>query len=217
MIFVVALVFGHSPAFAQDSFDQQEVPFAPFSVVLSFPEFFGGGTFVKELPSAEAVSVATAVTDTNGTLFYVISQRDTTLAATDVSEWADLETVTYRYFIYAVTPSAGLLQFCRGTLPLKSYISGLTFDPSNSGRLMVFIRTLAVNEETCGFLILGEDSTASATKLKTPLVVPAADSSNTGSWDLSGLEQCFFEKLSIIQISGHFEILPYLEASPLND
>ena len=216
MIIMVVLLSGRLSASAQEPTEEQTVPFVPYSIDLSFPELFGGGTFVRELPASDAVSVATAVTDPYGSFYYLISERDAVLANTEVAAWNDLETVTYRFSIYVLTPTGGLLQFCQGTFPLKSYIAGLMFDPANSGRLLVLVRSLAVDEVTCGFLILDKaDTTAPATKTRYPTVVSAADS--TGSWDLRGLEQCFFEKLSIIQISGRFDVLPQIPAQSLND
>ncbi len=211
MMLLALLAFGPVPAFAQSP-GEQDSPFAPYSFDLTFPAQFGGGTFVKDLFRAEGLSVATAVADSYGTLFYIISDRDTVLAGAGVADWEDLETETYPFYIYGITPSGIPFVFAWGTLPLKAYPAGLMFDPAQSGRLLIVIRTLAIDAVNCGFLILDGDGGSATTEPQSPVkssTLPSP-SPSTGAWDLTGLEQCFYEKASIIQVGGQFEALPQI-------
>jgi hypothetical protein len=217
-VFLFSLAYSQVDVCAQDEFGDG-LPFDPFTFELSFPSNFGGGTLIKELYRAEGVSAATAVADSFGTFFYIVSDREAVLASTGTTEWDALGTVTYPFFIYAVSPSGIPFVFAWGSLPLKAYPAGLMFDPANDGRLMVFVRTLAVDVENCSFLLFNaDDSSTPAEPQDQPRsgILPS-QSSNTGAWDLTGLEQCFYEKVSIIQISGQFAVLPEVVTYPGED
>jgi len=201
----LVLILFRAPVDAQTD-PENESPFEPFTFEL-IPGF-NGNVFVNDLFSPQALSVATAATDLYGTFYYFTSERDKELAKIPYASWEDLENITYSFCIWVINTNGVKFPFAVGTLPLKSYPAGLMFDYANGGRLLLFIRTLAINEVTCDFLIEGSGESATPSAKQPKSITPVNEEAGDDAWDLTMLEECFIEKLSILQMSGPFDILP---------
>ncbi len=206
LILLLPLLFSAGPAAAQS-----EAPYFPYDLYIFpsiiSPNWFHASPLVNEVYRPEAVTVPGTAIDQNGIMYYVVSERDAVLAATQIFEWNDL-LQTYDFTIVGITAEGQRFNFAWGRLPLKSYIAGITFNTlpgyegAIDGRMLLYIRTLELDETACPFLV----------PLNAPMALPKAigtpQTSSTGPWDLSAMESCFREGLSLLQITGYFERLP---------
>ena len=189
---------------------QGEVPYDPYDLyifpsVIS-PAWFQVSPFINDVYRPEALSAPGTAIDQNGIMYYVVSDRDKMLTNTQIYQWDDL-LQPYEFWIIGITAQGERFMFAWGTLPLKSSIAGISFNPVSSyedimdGRLILFIKTLELDTTACPFLV----------PLDVPAVLPQKalnQTSSTGAWDLSALDSCFRENLSMLQIMGYFKRLP---------
>lgn len=198
---------------------QAQAPEAPFALYdfrlvpnAIYPGWFQYSFLTTDVFRPEAVAVPTVAIDQNGLLYYVVSDRDTVLSTAVIDSLDDLEQ-PYQFWIYGIAANGQAFAFASGLLPLKSYIAGLTFNTIAGaegvmdGRLLVYVKTLVIDEIACPFLISGGAGAQPALTIQVRSAASLSTTGDTGAWDLSGLEGCFTEKLSVLQITGLYQYL----------
>jgi len=147
------------------------------------------------------LNVNTVAVDYLGNLYFLTDDRASVLGEYESLTLAELGEITYTVKLIKLTPAGEESVFAEGKIPLKSSIAGLLFGMGRQS-LLIFLTSFDIDEEACPFL-----SPENLTIELNPEDY-SGEGDGTTAWNWSGLEGCFFEKVSIIEISG-FRVIPF--------
>ena len=147
------------------------------------------------------VDVNTVAVDNMGNLYFFTDDRASVLSEYDFLTLAELGEIKYTANLIKLTPQGEESIFAEGKIPLKSSIGGLLFGLGRQS-LLIFLTSFEIDEEACPFL-----SPESLTIEINPEDY-SGEGEGTTAWNWSGLEGCFFEKVSIVEITG-FRVMPF--------
>jgi len=147
------------------------------------------------------LDINTVAVDNLGNLYFLTDDRASVLSEYESLTLAELGTIEYTAKLIKLTPQGNESVFAEGKIPLKNSIGGILFGMGRQS-LLIFLTSFEIDEEACPFL--------SPESLAIELNPEEPSEGNVGStaWNWSGLEGCFFEKVSIIEISG-FRVVPF--------
>jgi len=147
------------------------------------------------------LDVNTVAVDNMGNLYFLTDDRASVLGEYESLTLAELGEITYTANLIKLTPRGEESIFAEGKIPLKSSIGGLLFGMGRQS-LLIFLTSFEIDEEACSFL-----SPESLTIEINPEDY-SGEGEGTTAWNWAGLEGCFFEKVSIIEITG-FWVIPF--------
>ena len=158
----------------------------------------------EELENGESilVNINTVAVDNEGNLYCLKSHLDTVLQE-EAYTWEEMEEIKYTLEIVTVNLEGEENVFARGKLPLKTSVAGILFD-WRKRRLLLFLKTLTISED-CPFFstsILMENRDYVGKK-------SVSEEQQKNAWNWTGIESCFYEKLSIIEITGFDWVTPF--------
>lgn len=144
----------------------------------------------EEVQNGETIltTINSVAIDQFGTIYCLKTERGRLIDENSVYTWEDLETIQYSVKITTINQYGEEDVFAEGTLPLKTNIAGILLD-TRTKRLLVFLKSLELNQD-CP--LASCVVTFSKETLK----------EGTKAWDWSGLENCIYEKVSILQVTG---------------
>jgi len=170
-----------------------------------FFQFFEDGfteKFLKERVENDLfLNVNTVVVDIPGNVYFPTDDRASVLGEYESLTLAEMGEIEYTAKLIKLTPLGEESIFAEGKIPLKSSIGGLLFGVARQS-LLIFLTSFELDEEACPFL-----SPDSLTIDLNP-EDSSGESQGTTAWNWSGLENCFFEKVSIIEVTG-FRRIPF--------
>jgi len=141
------------------------------------------------------LNVNTVAVDNLGHVYFLTDDRVSVLGGYESLTLAEMGEIEYTANLVKLTPGGEEIILAEGKIPLKSSIGGILFGVGRQS-LLIFLTSFELDEEACPFL--SPDSLT--------ITLNPEDSSEgndgTAAWNWSGLEGCFFEKVSIIEISG---------------
>jgi hypothetical protein len=153
--------------------------------------------------SSILVNINTVAVDNQGNLYCLKSDLDSILQENEAFTWEEMEEIKYTVKIVRINLEGEESVFAEGKLPLKTTIAGILFD-WRTRRLLLFLKTLSISED-CPFfssiISMGDGESGG----------PAAitEDQEKKVWDWSGLENCLYEKVSIIEITGFEWVTPF--------
>jgi len=151
------------------------------------------------------VNINTVSLDNQGNLYYLKSDLESVTEEDDAHTWEEMNEIEYSVTLASISLDGEENILAEARLPLKKTVVGMLFD-WRLRRLLIFLETLAVSEDCLPFL----SSALSGEGLVEPGELrPSSQESERKDWNWSGLENCFHEKLSIIEITGFMALTPF--------
>jgi hypothetical protein len=159
----------------------------------------------EEVENGESIliNINTVAVDNHGNVFYLKSDLSRILEESESFTFEEMEEIEYSVKIAGIDLLGEESVFAEGKFPLKTSIAGMFFD-GGVRRLLVFLKTIEINED-CPFLSPNFSMEGLGSRSSTPF----EENQEKKVWNWSGLENCIYEKLSIIEITGFGRVTPF--------
>jgi hypothetical protein len=151
--------------------------------------------FVERFGDGAQVSLATVATDSEGSLYYFSDDSASVIAGKQSINWAQMQQTMYTVTISKLRANGMESVFAQKDLPLNASIEGILFDTATR-RLLIFVKTLEVDEVTCPFIAASLFTLGSGSKTTN------SGEQTKGGWSWSGLENCFTQRFSVVEVTG---------------
>jgi hypothetical protein len=153
------------------------------------------------------ININTVAVDQLGNVYYLKSDRERILDEGETYTYEEMQEIEYSVKIAAINLSGEESVFAEARFPLTTTVAGIFYAGGNR-RLLVFLKTLTLVED-CNFVDASLSRERETGKSPSKSSLSPFRDQETGAWEWSGLENCFFHKLSIIEITGFGNISPF--------